>query len=151
MVNCSAKIGLHVLAKHCTEAIGFTVVYFLPDSEEDFVPYTEFLQYLGKNKRAEVAIFDEWTALFLVPPSNFLSKLLNVTGPERLYGVVLKSPHHNPSSTSMQILARYLLLEFEEEANAVDALLKRASCKDRLEFGVIAHMDVSPGLDYFLG
>ncbi|KAF7142938.1 hypothetical protein RHSIM_Rhsim05G0059000 [Rhododendron simsii] len=51
--------------------MGFTVVYFLPDSEEDFVSYTEFLQYLGKNKRAE--------------------------------------------------------------ANAVDAVLKGASCKDRLE------------------
>ncbi|XP_058207146.1 flowering time control protein FPA-like isoform X1 [Rhododendron vialii] len=80
------------VSKHCIEAMGFTVVYFLPDSEEDFVSHTEFLQYLGKNKRAEIAIFDEWTALFLVPPSNFLSK-----------------------------------------ANAVDALLKGASCKDCLE------------------
>ncbi|XP_058207148.1 uncharacterized protein LOC131320449 isoform X3 [Rhododendron vialii] len=33
-------------------------------------------QMIGKNKRAEIAIFDEWTALFLVPPSNFLSKIL---------------------------------------------------------------------------
>ncbi|KAI8537476.1 hypothetical protein RHMOL_Rhmol09G0026300 [Rhododendron molle] len=102
VINCSSKTGLHVLAKHCTEAMGFTVVYFLPDSEGDFGSYSEFLQYLGKNKWAEVAIFDDGTALFLVSPSDFLSNVLNVTGPERLYGVVLKSPHHNPSSTSMQ-------------------------------------------------
>lgn len=39
--------------------------------------------------------------MFLVPPSDFLTKVLKVTGPERLYGVVLKFPLV-PGSTSMQ-------------------------------------------------
>ncbi|KAF7133007.1 hypothetical protein RHSIM_Rhsim09G0022500 [Rhododendron simsii] len=121
VVNCSVKTGFHVLAKHCTEAMGFTVVYFLPDSEEDFGSYTEFLQYLGKNEQAEVAIFDDGTALFLVPPSDFLSKVLNVTGPERLYGVVLKSPHHNLSSTSMQPQSQSQYMNSQQKHSKIES------------------------------
>ncbi|KAJ0258445.1 Flowering time control protein FPA [Hirschfeldia incana] len=92
VVNCSARTGLNMLAKHYTEAIGFEIVYFLPDSEEDFASYTEFLRYLGSKDRAGVAKLDDGTTLFLVPPSDFLTDVLKVTGPERLYGVVLKLP-----------------------------------------------------------
>ncbi|CAH8356121.1 unnamed protein product [Eruca vesicaria subsp. sativa] len=92
VVNCSARTGLDMLAKHYTEAIGFEIVYFLPDSEEDFASYTEFLRYLGSKDRAGVAKLDDGTTLFLVPPSDFLTDVLKVTGPERLYGVVLKLP-----------------------------------------------------------
>lgn len=81
-----------MLAKHHTEAIGFEIVFFLPDSEEDFASYTEFLRYLGSKNRAGVAKLDDGTTLFLVPPSDFLTDVLEVSGPERLYGVVLKLP-----------------------------------------------------------
>ncbi|CAI0541061.1 unnamed protein product [Linum tenue] len=92
VVNCSARTGLDMLAKHYAEAIGFNIVYFLPDSEDDFASYTEFLRYLGSKNRAGVAKFDDGTTLFLVPPSDFLTDVLKVLGPERLYGVVLKLP-----------------------------------------------------------
>ncbi|ESQ38962.1 hypothetical protein EUTSA_v10001307mg [Eutrema salsugineum] len=92
VVNCSARTGLDMLAKHYTEAIGFEIVFFLPDSEEDFASYTEFLRYLGSKNRAGVAKLDDGTTLFLVPPSDFLTDVLKVSGPERLYGVVLKLP-----------------------------------------------------------
>ncbi|KAL0848423.1 hypothetical protein Bca101_021670 [Brassica carinata] len=92
MVNCSARTGLDMLAKHYTEAIGFEIVFFLPDSEDDFASYTEFLRYLGSKNRAGVAKLDDGTTLFLVPPSDFLTDVLKVSGRERLYGVVLKLP-----------------------------------------------------------
>ncbi|KZV50825.1 flowering time control protein FPA-like [Dorcoceras hygrometricum] len=101
VVNCSARTGLDLLSKHYDEAIGFNIVFFLPDSEEDFAPYTEFLRYLGSNDRAGVAKFSDGTTLFLVPPSTFLTEVLKVSGPERLYGVVLKFPQPVPSSTSV--------------------------------------------------
>lgn len=101
VVNCSARTGLDMLTKHYAEAIGFDIVFFLPDSEDDFASYTEFLRYLGSKNRAGVAKFDDGTTLFLVPPSDFLSKVLKVVGPERLYGVVLKLPQQSmpPSQT----------------------------------------------------
>lgn len=88
-----------MLAKHYADAIGFNIVFFLPDSEEDFASYTEFLRYLGDKNRAGVAKFDDGTTLFLVPPSDFLTRVLNVAGPERLYGVVLKFPQHASSAS----------------------------------------------------
>lgn len=91
-----------MLAKHYTEASGFDIVFFLPDSEDDFASYTEFLHYLGAKNRAGVAKFDDGTTLFLVPPSDFLTKVLNVSGPERLYGVVLKLPQQKPSASVHQ-------------------------------------------------
>ncbi|OMO58942.1 hypothetical protein CCACVL1_25230 [Corchorus capsularis] len=102
VVNCSARTGLDMLAKHYREAIGFDIVFFLPDSEDDFASYTEFLRYLGSKNRAGVAKFDDGTRLFLVPPSDFLTKVLKVVGPERLYGVVLKLPPELPNATSLQ-------------------------------------------------
>jgi hypothetical protein len=78
---------LDMLAKHYADATGFDVVFFLPDSEDDFVSYTEFLRYLGSKSRAGVVKVDAGTTLFLVPPSDFLTNVLQVDGPERLYGV----------------------------------------------------------------
>ncbi|XXG62152.1 hypothetical protein AAC387_Pa05g0575 [Persea americana] len=102
IVNCSARTGLDMLTKHYAEASGFEIVFFLPDSEEDFASYTEFLRYLGMKNRAGVAKFDDGTTLFLVPPSDFLTKVLNVSGPERLYGVVLKMPQQPPTIATQQ-------------------------------------------------
>ncbi|KAJ1424477.1 hypothetical protein SESBI_11671 [Sesbania bispinosa] len=101
VIDCAARTGLDMLTKHYADAIGFDVVFFLPDSEEDFASYTEFLRYLKVKNRAGVAKLVDNTTLFLVPPSDFLTKVLKVTGPERLYGVVLKFPPV-PSSTPMQ-------------------------------------------------
>lgn len=92
VVNISARTGLDLLSQRYKDAIGFDIVFFLPDSEDDFASYTEFLRYLGSRDRAGVAKFDDGTTLFLVPPSDFLTKVLKVSGPERLYGVVLKFP-----------------------------------------------------------
>ncbi|PWA43406.1 Nucleotide-binding, alpha-beta plait [Artemisia annua] len=94
IVNCSARTGLDMLEKHYADAIGFDIIYFLPDSEEDFASFTEFLRYMGDRNRAGVAKFDDGTTLFLVPPSDFLTRVLKVVGPPRLYGVVLKFPQH---------------------------------------------------------
>ncbi|CAK7322648.1 unnamed protein product [Dovyalis caffra] len=101
VINCSARTGLDMLAKHYAEAIGFDIVFFLPDSEDDFASYTEFLRYLGSKNRAGVAKFDDGTTLFLVPPSDFLKNVLKVAGPERLYGVVLKLPQQIPSNNTL--------------------------------------------------
>ncbi|XP_057529796.1 flowering time control protein FPA-like isoform X2 [Amaranthus tricolor] len=101
IVNCCAKTGLDMLAKHYAGAIGFDIVFFLPDREEDFANYTEFLQYLGSNNRAGVAKLDDGTTLFLVPPSDFLTDVLKVAGRERLYGVVLKLPQQLPGGPSV--------------------------------------------------
>ncbi|ONK57852.1 uncharacterized protein A4U43_C09F4870 [Asparagus officinalis] len=92
VVNCFARTDLDMLEKHYSEAIGFDIVFFVPDSEEEFASYTEFLQYLGLKNRVGVAKCGDGTTLFLVPPSDFLTKVLKVSGPERLYGVVLKLP-----------------------------------------------------------
>ncbi|KAM7278130.1 hypothetical protein ACFE04_005264 [Oxalis oulophora] len=103
IVNCTARTGLDMLTKHYAEAIGFDIVFFLPDSEDDFASYTEFLHYLAAKDRAGVAKFDNGTTLFLVPPSDFLTKVLKVTGPERLYGVVLKLPQQqSPNARIVQ-------------------------------------------------
>lgn len=109
VVNCSARTGLDMLTKHYAEAVGFEIVFFLPDSENDFASYTEFLRYLGSKDRAGVAKLDDGTTLFLVPPSDFLTKVLNVPGPERLYGVVLKLPQQAPGGASMQQLSHQSL------------------------------------------
>lgn len=101
VVNCSARTGLDMLTKHYADAVGFSIVYFLPDSETDFASYTEFLRYLGSKDRAGVAKFADGTTLFLVPPSDFLTNVLKVVGPKRLYGVVLKFAHHIPGGTSL--------------------------------------------------
>ncbi|KAL5543190.1 hypothetical protein UlMin_010900 [Ulmus minor] len=105
VVNCSARTGLDMLTKHYAEAIGFDIVFFLPDSEADFASYTEFLRYLGAKDRAGVAKFDDGTTLFLVPPSEFLTNVLKVVGPERLYGVVLKFP---PASSTAPVQQSHL-------------------------------------------
>ncbi|THU71088.1 hypothetical protein C4D60_Mb08t31860 [Musa balbisiana] len=102
VVNCSARTGLDMLAKHYDEAIGFDIVFFLPDSEDDFASYTDFLRYLGLKNRAGVAKLEDGTTLFLVPPSDFLTKVLGVKGPERLYGVVLKMPQQSASTVVQQ-------------------------------------------------
>ncbi|XVF84373.1 hypothetical protein PTKIN_Ptkin17bG0031400 [Pterospermum kingtungense] len=138
VVNCSARTGLDMLAKHYREAIGFDIVFFLPDSEDDFASYTEFLRYLGSKNRAGVAKFDDGTTLFLVPPSEFLTKVLKVVGPERLYGVVLKLPPQVPSTTPLQ--ARPPLLSQPDYSLSH---LKEEQAQ-QMEYGRVLHEDSKP-------
>ncbi|CAM9003386.1 unnamed protein product [Rhodiola kirilowii] len=100
-VNCYARTGLEMLEKHCAESLGIEIVYFLPDCEEDFDSYTEFLRYLGDKNRAGVAKLDDGTTLFLVPPSDFITKILKGAGPKRLYGVVLNLPAAPSTASAM--------------------------------------------------
>ncbi|KAM3258945.1 hypothetical protein ACQJBY_050610 [Aegilops geniculata] len=104
IVNISARTGLDMLAKHYGDASGFEIVFFLPDSEDDFVSYTEFLRYLGSKSRAGVVKVDAGTTLFLVPPSDFLTNVLQVDGPERLYGVVLHIPQMSNAAVQRPVL-----------------------------------------------
>ncbi|CAI9108698.1 OLC1v1008369C1 [Oldenlandia corymbosa var. corymbosa] len=103
IVNCTARTGLDMLTKHFAEAVDFSIAYFSPDSEDDFASYTQFLKYLEDRNRAGVAKFDDGTTLFLVPPSEFLTKVLRVDGPPRLYGVVLEFPPAAPDTTSQSV------------------------------------------------
>ncbi|XP_020088164.1 flowering time control protein FPA [Ananas comosus] len=116
VVNCSARTGLDMLTKHYAEANGFDIVFFLPDSEEDFASYTEFLRYLGLKNRAGVAKLDDGTTLFLVPPSDFLTNVLKVKGPERLYGVVLHLPQQSTGAEAQD----YHQLSAPSSSNYVD-------------------------------
>lgn len=87
---------MEALTTHYEKATGFHLVFFLPDSEADFQSYTELLLFLGSKNRAGVVKFNDGSNLFLVPP-DFLTDVLRVSGPERLYGVVLKFPEVTPS------------------------------------------------------
>ncbi|KAG6725863.1 hypothetical protein I3843_02G042500 [Carya illinoinensis] len=130
VVNCSARTGLDMLTKHYADANGFDIVFFLPDSEDDFASYTEFLRYLGAKNRAGVAKFDDGTTLFLVPPSDFLTNVLKVVGPERLYGLVLKFPQQAPSGTSI-LQQSYLPIPSSH-------YMDRQQIPPRAEYGVLS-------------
>ncbi|KAK4426817.1 Flowering time control protein FPA [Sesamum alatum] len=105
VVNCSGRIELDLLSKQYASAIVLNVLLFLPDSEDEFSSYTEFVNYLIAKDRAGVAKLDDGTMLFLVPPSNFLTKFLNGSTLLRLHGVVLKFPQLASCSISMGTLS----------------------------------------------
>ncbi|XP_055831470.1 flowering time control protein FPA-like [Solanum dulcamara] len=101
VVNSSARTGLDRLTKHYADAaVGFSIIFFLPDTDNDSALYEEFLRYLSSKDRAGVAKLGDGTHMFLVPPSDFIRKVLKVDGPPCLYGVVLKSA---PSGTSFPL------------------------------------------------
>ncbi|KAL0367521.1 UNVERIFIED_CONTAM: Flowering time control protein FPA [Sesamum radiatum] len=105
VVDCSGRIGLDLLSRQYATAIVCNLLLFLPDSEEDFAPYTEFLRFLIAKDRAGAAKLDDGTTLFLVPPSNFLTKVLNAAAPLRLHGVVLKFSEPASNRRSMSALS----------------------------------------------
>ncbi|CAO2821827.1 unnamed protein product [Amaranthus hypochondriacus] len=146
VVNCSARTGLDMLAKHYAGAIGFDIVCFLPDCEDDFANYTEFLRYLGSKNRAGVAKFDDGTTLFLVPPSDFLTDVLQVTGRERLYGVVLKLPQQLPGGQSVPQMVHQLNPTIQHTDTQLGPSLHEyvAPEKDlaaRMDYGRVLHDD----------
>ncbi|KAL0366682.1 UNVERIFIED_CONTAM: Flowering time control protein FPA [Sesamum radiatum] len=105
VVDCSGRIRLDLLSRQYANAIGSNLLLFLPDSEEEFPSYTEFLSHLIAKDRAGAAKLDDGTMLFLVPPSNFLTKVLNASAPLRLHGVVLKFSEPASNSRPMSALS----------------------------------------------
>lgn len=100
-LNCTARTGLDMLAKHFYQAANFWVVFFVPGSDADIVFYNEFMNYLGEKQRAAVAKLSEKTTLFLVPPSDFSEKVLKVPGKVSISGVILRFQHPNSNFVSL--------------------------------------------------
>ncbi|KAK2986407.1 hypothetical protein RJ640_011845 [Escallonia rubra] len=96
-LDCTARTGLDMLAKHYYQAASAWVVFFVPESDADIGYYNEFMNYLGEKERAAVAKLDEKTTLFLVPPSEFSEKVLKVPGKLSISGVILRL--ENPASS----------------------------------------------------
>ncbi|CAA6670754.1 unnamed protein product [Spirodela intermedia] len=95
-LDCTARTGLDMLARHFYQASGSWVVFFVPETDADIVFYNEFMNFLGEKNRAAVAKLEEKTTLFLVPPSDFSEKVLKVPGKLSISGVVLR--FQQPSS-----------------------------------------------------
>lgn len=89
-LNCTARTGLDMLAKHYYQAECSWVVFFVPESDADISFYNEFMHYLGEKQRAAVAKLGEKVTLFLVPPSDFSEHVLKVPGKVSISGVILK-------------------------------------------------------------
>ncbi|GAV68423.1 RRM_1 domain-containing protein/SPOC domain-containing protein/RRM_5 domain-containing protein [Cephalotus follicularis] len=92
-LDCTARTGLDMLAKHYYQAASAWVIFFVPESDADMGFYNEFMHYLGEKQRAAVAKLDDKTTLFLVPPSDFSEKVLKVPGKLSISGVVLRLEH----------------------------------------------------------
>ncbi|XP_048139089.1 flowering time control protein FPA isoform X2 [Rhodamnia argentea] len=89
-LDCTARTGLEMLAKHYYQASASWVVFFVPGTDADIGFYNEFMHYLEEKQRAAVAKLDERNTLFLVPPSDFSEKVLKVPGKLSISGVVLR-------------------------------------------------------------
>ncbi|XP_039008748.1 flowering time control protein FPA-like [Hibiscus syriacus] len=92
-LDCTARTGLDMLAKHYYQASGAWVVFFVPENDADMGFYNEFMNYLGEKQRAAIAKLDDVTTLFLVPPSDFSEKILKVPGKLSISGVILRLDH----------------------------------------------------------
>ncbi|GLT94266.1 hypothetical protein SLE2022_120180 [Rubroshorea leprosula] len=90
LLDCTARTGLDMLAKHYYQASSAWVVFFVPESDADIGFYNEFMHYLEEKQRAAVAKLDDRTTLFLVPPSDFSEKVLKVPGKLSISGVILR-------------------------------------------------------------
>ncbi|KAF9619206.1 hypothetical protein IFM89_005760 [Coptis chinensis] len=101
ILDCTARTGLDMLAKHFYQAASAWVVFFVPESDADIVLYNEFMNYLGEKQRAAVAKLGEKTSLFLVPPSDFSEKVLKVPGKLSISGVILRFQHLNSDFGSL--------------------------------------------------
>ncbi|XP_024440498.1 flowering time control protein FPA isoform X2 [Populus trichocarpa] len=93
-LDCTARTGLDMLAKHYYQAASAWVVFFVPASDADMGYYNELMHYLEEKQRAAVAKLDDKTTLFLVPPSDFSEKVLRVPGKLSISGVILRDPSY---------------------------------------------------------
>lgn len=105
-LDCTARTGLDMLAKHYYQASSAWVVFFVPESDADMGFYNEFMNYLGEKQRAAVAKLDDMTTLFLVPPSDFSEKVLKVPGKLSISGVVLRLEHSGSTLGSAHLNER---------------------------------------------
>ncbi|XVF31963.1 hypothetical protein REPUB_Repub17cG0040700 [Reevesia pubescens] len=105
-LDCTARTGLDMLAKHYYQASSAWVVFFVPESDADMGFYNEFMHYLGEKQRAAVAKLDDKTTLFLVPPSDFSEKVLKVPGKLSISGVILRLDHSGSSFESAHLNER---------------------------------------------
>ncbi|XP_072962273.1 flowering time control protein FPA [Typha angustifolia] len=103
-LNCTARTGLDMLARHYYQASSTWVVFFVPETDADITFYNEFMHYLGEKQRAAVAKLGERTTLFLVPPSEFSEKVLKVPGKVSISGVILKFQQPSSSFNSLHQL-----------------------------------------------
>uniref|UniRef100_A0A1D1XCC8 Flowering time control protein FPA n=1 Tax=Anthurium amnicola TaxID=1678845 RepID=A0A1D1XCC8_9ARAE len=101
-LDCTARTGLDMLARHFYQASSSWVVFFVPESDADIVFYNEFMHYLGEKDRAAVAKLGEKTTLFLVPPSEFSEKVLKVPGKVSISGVILRFQQSSSNFGSIQ-------------------------------------------------
>lgn len=99
-LDCTARTGLDMLAKHYDQAACSWVVFFVAASDADMGYYNEFMHYLGEKQRAAVAKLDDRNTLFLVPPSDFSQNVLNVPGKLSISGVVLSLEPSSPGLAS---------------------------------------------------
>ncbi|KAL2943290.1 Flowering time control protein FPA, partial [Bienertia sinuspersici] len=100
-LDCTARTGLDMLAKHYYQATCYWVVFFVAASDADMGYYNEFMHYLGEKQRAAVAKLDERNTLFLVPPSDFSQNVLKIPGKLSISGVVLSLEPSSPGSASL--------------------------------------------------
>ncbi|XP_028221715.1 flowering time control protein FPA-like isoform X2 [Glycine soja] len=112
-LDCTAKTGLDMLSKHYYQAVGVSVVFFVPGSDADMQCYNEFMHYLEEKKRAAVSKLDDKTTLFLVPPSEFSEKILKVPGRLSISGVILRLENpglnHGPEHIQREMTNENLL------------------------------------------
>ncbi|KAH7684226.1 Splicing factor 3b subunit 4 protein [Dioscorea alata] len=99
-LDCTARTGLDMLAKHYYQAAGTWVVFFVPETDADIVFYNELLHYLSEKQRAAVAKLGDKISLFLVPPSEFSEHVLKVPGKMSISGLILKFQHSDSCSSS---------------------------------------------------
>lgn len=136
-LDCTARTGLDMLAKHYYQASGSWVVFFVPGSDGDIGFYNEFMHYLEEKQRAAVAKLDDKTTLFLVPPSEFSEKVLKVPGKLSISGVVLRleppgynqGPIHHPNEIKD---ANYL--SFNTDASYLNQSMRSEPFPSRISF-----------------
>jgi hypothetical protein len=76
------------LAQHFDQATDFRIACFIPDGDEERPSYYNFVTYLHDKSRSGVANLADGTAMFLVPPSDFATKVLKLRG-DYLFGLVM--------------------------------------------------------------
>ncbi|CAH2037347.1 unnamed protein product [Thlaspi arvense] len=101
-LDCTARTGLDMLAKHYYQSSQAWVVFFVPGSDADIGFYNEFMHYLEEKQRAAVSKLDDTTTLFLVPPSDFSEKVLKVPGKLSISGVILRLEYGSSGSGPLQ-------------------------------------------------
>ncbi|KAG0461621.1 hypothetical protein HPP92_021918 [Vanilla planifolia] len=100
-LNCTARTGLDMLAKHYYQAAGTWVVFFVPETDADISFTMNSCIILGISNELLLLNWAKKVTLFLVPPSDFSEQVLKVPGKVSISGVVLKFQQNAPKLTSV--------------------------------------------------